>query len=111
MNKEEKIVRLIVKLFSSDISTKENDEVVDWIAESPEHLRSYQELVNLWQITHPAFAPDSIDEKSAERFIKSLVQKDELTGQSYIKIPIENEEIIGKAITAFSSFLKMFKGL
>lgn len=51
------------------------------------------------------------DEKSAERFIKSIVQKDESTGQSYIKIPIESEEIIGKAITAFSGFLKMFKGL
>ena len=30
MNKEEKIVRLIVKLFSGDISPKENEEVDDW---------------------------------------------------------------------------------
>ena len=83
MKKEEKIVRLIVKLFSGDISPKENDEVDDWITESPENLRSYQELVNLWQITHPAFSPDSIDAKAAEREFMEQVRERKLIHSTF----------------------------
>jgi hypothetical protein len=46
MNKEEKIVRLIVKLFSGEISPTENEEINNWKAESPENLRSFREQEN-----------------------------------------------------------------
>lgn len=78
MSKEEKIVRLIVKLFSGNINPKEKDEIDAWIMESPENKRSFQELQNLWQITHPAFAPESIDEKAAEREFMEQVKERKL---------------------------------
>lgn len=78
MSKEEKIVRLIVKLFSGNISPKEKDEIDAWIMESSENKRSFQELKNLWHVTHPVFAPESIDEKAAEREFMEQVKERKL---------------------------------
>lgn len=76
MSKEEKIITLLIRLFSGNISPKENDDINAWILESPENKRSFQELENLWQVTHPAFSPDSIDVKAAElKFLEEVRER------------------------------------
>ncbi len=76
MYKEEKLDVLIVKSFTGSISTEENDELDSWVHESPEKLRHYQELKNLWQVTHPAFSPETIDVAKAERkFMEQITEK------------------------------------
>jgi transmembrane sensor len=76
MSKEEKIISLIIKLFSGDISPKENDEINLWILESRDNKQIYQELENLWHVTHPVFSPNSIDVKAAElKFMEQVRER------------------------------------
>ena len=76
MSKEEKVISLIIKLFSGDISPKENDEINAWMLESPDNKQIYQELENLWQVTHPVFSPNSIDVKAAElKFLEQVRER------------------------------------
>ena len=66
MQQEEKIDILIVKLFSESITKSEKNELDEWMYASKENLRRYQELKNLWQITHLPFSHDDIDTVDAE---------------------------------------------
>jgi transmembrane sensor len=76
MKREEKIVGLIVKLFSGKISPEENKEINDWIKESPGNKKVYSELLNLWQVTHPAFPPEKIDVEAAhKKFMEQVKEK------------------------------------
>jgi SNF2 family DNA or RNA helicase len=82
--------------------TKETDAAVD--KQVAALFTSAIDFVNKLSQTLP-------DSKSTEKLISSLIERDEKSGKSYIKIPIENEEIVGNAINAFSGFVKMLKGL
>jgi hypothetical protein len=38
------------------------------------------------------------------------VARDENTGESYLKFPMPNAEVLDKALTAFSALLESFRG-
>jgi len=48
-------------------------------------------------------------ENSIEGLLSRIVEKDEKSGRSYLKIPIENEETVTNAVNVISGFLKMLK--
>ncbi|MDR2086826.1 MAG: FecR domain-containing protein [Dysgonamonadaceae bacterium] len=52
---------LLVKLFSGIADTDEIDAVKTYVASAPENRAYFQEMKNLWETTHPAFDPESID--------------------------------------------------
>ena len=59
---------------------------------------------NLFNTLAQTFA----DKDKTEEFISSLIEKDTSTGKSYVKIGIESEEILEKAVEAFANLLSAF---
>lgn len=51
------------------------------------------------------------DKNSTTQLVSSFIKKDETTGKSYVKIPIENEEVATKAIDALQSWLNTLQTL
>lgn len=49
------------------------------------------------------------DKQATEKFVASLVEKDENTGKTYVKIPVENEKMVENAVNMLSGFLKAFQ--
>jgi len=49
------------------------------------------------------------DKQKTETFLSSLIQKDAATGKSYVQIPVENEEVLGRAVEVLASLLSAFK--
>ena len=75
MNKEEKIVELIIKSFSGDISPEEMGLIKAWASENAQNQNYYSELINVWQVSHPAFSPDLIDIHEAESKVMGQIQE------------------------------------
>lgn len=48
------------------------------------------------------------DKQATQNLVESLVKKDEQTGQTYLKIPVESQEIVQNAVTLLAG---LFKGL
>ena len=48
------------------------------------------------------------DVSATENLVKSLTRKDESTGQTYLQIPVENENVVKNAFTLLAG---LFKGL
>jgi SNF2 family DNA or RNA helicase len=46
---------------------------------------------------------------AAEQLVSSLVAKDQTTSKAYLKIPIENEQIVSKGLEALNAFLSTIK--
>lgn len=44
--------------------------------------------------------------QKTEMLVKSITEKDEQTGKTYLKIPIESEDLVQNALTLIASFLK-----
>ncbi len=49
------------------------------------------------------------DQQKTKQVVSSLFATDASTGERYLKIPVANEEAVGKAVEALSSLLSMFK--
>lgn len=49
------------------------------------------------------------DKQATEKLVSSLIQKDENTGKQYLKIPLENKEVINKAVDALTGLLSALK--
>ncbi len=49
------------------------------------------------------------DPTATEQLVSSLVQKDQTTGQTYLKIPVQNEEIIAQGLEALTGLIKSIK--
>jgi hypothetical protein len=47
--------------------------------------------------------------ESSAKLMSSLVQKDEATGKSYIKIPIESQDVVAKALDGLASLLNQLQ--
>jgi len=82
MNKEEKIVELIIKSFSEDISSEERGLIKTWASENAQNRNYYSELINIWQVSHPVFSPDLIDIHEAENKVMGQIQEKKLTTTS-----------------------------
>jgi len=46
------------------------------------------------------------DKEATRKLVDSVTEKDEKTGKTYLKIPVENEKIIENAVSLFGSLLK-----
>jgi transmembrane sensor len=82
MYKEEKIVELIIKSFSGDISTEESVMIKTWVSENPQNRNYYNELINVWQVSHPAFSPDLINTDKAESKVMGQIHDKKLINTS-----------------------------
>jgi superfamily II DNA/RNA helicase len=49
------------------------------------------------------------DKQSTEQLISTLVEKDQVTGKTYLKIPVENERIVTTALEALTGLLSALK--
>jgi SNF2 family DNA or RNA helicase len=46
--------------------------------------------------------------EATQNLVNSIVQKDETTGQSYLKIPVENQEVVQNALNVFGALFAGF---
>lgn len=49
------------------------------------------------------------DKQKTAQLMSTLIEKDDATGKQYLKIPVENEEVVGKAVEALTGFLSLLK--
>lgn len=82
MQTKDQIEALIVKLFSGTITPEEKIILKSWVNETTQNRRYYEELRNIWQITHPAFSPQEIDVWEAERIVMGKIQERKLINSS-----------------------------
>ena len=50
------------------------------------------------------------DPQATERLVKSIVQKDEKTGQTFVKLPVENEQAVEGVLNLLGGFFKAMGG-
>jgi hypothetical protein len=50
------------------------------------------------------------DAKATENLIQSLTKKDEVSGQTYLQIPVENEAAAKNAVSLLAGLFKGFSG-
>lgn len=72
---EEKIEELLVKLFVGAITPDEKISLKIWVNENTQNRAYYEEMKNVWQGTHPAFSPESIDVLAAEKTVMAITNK------------------------------------
>ncbi|MDR0843617.1 MAG: FecR domain-containing protein [Tannerella sp.] len=67
-------IELLITACLTGKATGEEQHILDtWVHANPEHLRYYQDFVNIWQVTHPAFDPEGIDVvKAGKRMNKKI---------------------------------------
>ncbi|MBI2418263.1 MAG: DEAD/DEAH box helicase [Ignavibacteriales bacterium] len=51
------------------------------------------------------------DENSVKAVVSKLIEKDQSSGKSYLKIPLENTEVIGNVLQAFSGLMSLLQNL
>lgn len=49
------------------------------------------------------------DKRVTEQLVSSLIEKDGKTGKRYLKIPVENQQVVEKALDALTGFLSLLK--
>jgi len=84
MLNENKIEVLITACLTGKATDEEQGILTEWIHENPEHLRYYQDFVNIWQLIHPAFDPDGIDVEKAENRIMEKISKTSLIKKLWV---------------------------
>lgn len=73
MHTEDHIEELIIACLSGKATPDDKQELAEWIRKDPEHKRHYQQMRNIWQVTHPAFQPEEIHVGEAHAaFMKKL---------------------------------------
>jgi ferric-dicitrate binding protein FerR (iron transport regulator) len=73
MLNENQIELLMTACLTGKATGQEQQLLETWVHENPEHLRYYQDFVNIWQVTHPAFDPAGIDVSKAEKKIRKRI--------------------------------------
>lgn len=64
---------LISKLLSGNISFSEKNKLDEWLSISNDNRRYFDQMKNLWELSHPAFHPDNIDiEKATEKITERI---------------------------------------
>ena len=64
MSTRKQIEELITGYLSGNTNKEDTERLVAWIKESPDNLRYYQRLKNIWQGFHPAFGGGTYDSSS-----------------------------------------------
>lgn len=76
MYTENQIEELIFTYLSGKATPEEFAALTAWAGESPEHLRRYQLIRNIWEVAGPAFDPDDIKQEQAHQAVmKKLLLK------------------------------------
>ncbi|MBB3188528.1 FecR family protein [Microbacter margulisiae] len=84
MQKEEYIIdELIAKWLSKEIGAEEKQFLLQWIQESAENKAYFDQMKNIWQISHPAFHPASIDTEQAMSNVMNRIET-----RKWTKMPV-----------------------
>ena len=73
MSTRKQIEELITGYLSGNTNKEDTERLVAWIKESPDNLRYYQRLKNIWQVSHPAFGADTIQVASDNEKMMSRI--------------------------------------
>ena len=82
MHIENQIESLLIKLFSETISREERALLKAWVNENAQNMCYYQELRNIWQVSHPSFSPEDIDVIGAEKRVMERMEEKKLINSS-----------------------------
>ena len=69
MTDKDRIQSIITAYLSNHATAEERRELEDWVKQSPENNRHFQEMRNIWQVMNPPFNPSEIDVYAAEKNI------------------------------------------
>lgn len=69
MTEKDHIQPIITAYLSGKATAEERRGLEEWVKQSPENDRYFQEIRNVWQVMHPAFNPSEIDVFAAEKNI------------------------------------------
>ena len=105
MYKEDNIVALIVKSFSGVVTQNETIMINNWVLESPLNLSYYQELKNIWQVSHPVFLPKDIHVSAAEIKIMKQIQNKQFINSKLFVVWQRVAAIIIIPITVLMGYL------
>lgn len=67
MTDKDQIQSIITAFLSGKATAEECRKLEDWVRQSPDNDRYYQEIRNIWQVMHPAFIPSEINVFEAEK--------------------------------------------
>ena len=67
MTDKDQIQPIITAYLSGKATAEERRKLDDWVKQSPDNDRYYQEIRNIWQVMHPAFTPSEIHVFEAEK--------------------------------------------
>jgi len=84
MQEKSEIDVLIAKLFSETISPEEKNILTTWLNEDADNRVYFDQLRNIWHVSHPAFDPETIDVNMAEKKVMGKIKKCKLTHTSII---------------------------
>jgi transmembrane sensor len=102
---QEEIEALIILSFSRALNTEEVDILSGWLNESSGNKQRYLELSNLWQITHPAFLPESIDVEAAEKKFMSRIEERKVTRVHFFMLMQRVAAVLILPLLALSAYL------
>ncbi|MFT3752242.1 MAG: DUF4974 domain-containing protein [Paludibacter sp.] len=83
MKKNVNIEILIAHSFSGMLTPDEREYLETWLNESEENQKQYMQLLNLWQVSQPAFDPEAIDVVKAERQFMSKIAQPAFRSQPF----------------------------
>ena len=69
MTDKDQIQLIISAYLSGKATVEECRKLEEWVKQSPDNNRYFQEMRNIWQVMHPAFNPSEIDVYEAEKNI------------------------------------------
>lgn len=69
MTDKDQIQYIITAYLSGKATAEERRLLEDWVKQSPENDRHFQEMRNIWQVMNPPFNPSEIDVYAAEKNI------------------------------------------
>lgn len=67
MTDKDQIQPIITAYLSGKATAEERRKLDDWVKQSTDNDRYYQEMRNIWQVMHPAFTPSEIHVFEAEK--------------------------------------------
>ena len=75
MHQKKQIKKLIIRYLSGEANPDEIRILTDWVQSDSESRAHYEQVRNIWEMSHPAFPPEKIDVEKAHidfmRFIRS----------------------------------------
>lgn len=72
---ESNIHDLIINYLSGNISEQDRQTLTNWVNEDEQHWKEFQQIKNIWAVSHPAFSPGSIDTDKAFEKVAHAIEK------------------------------------